>query len=183
MRFAADLARNIAAGDANYLAVLDEADAYIARNGLDLPEEPEARLLGPDPACVTSPILELDLASSGITSVVWATGFRADYSWLKVDAFDDHDRPRHRRGVSVEPGVYFLGLPWQSRRGSSFIWGVWHDAKHLMDHISIQRSYRSYRPAEDVAQPESGRSHGHGHPGTELLDTIDTLVTGMESRR
>jgi putative flavoprotein involved in K+ transport len=46
--------------------------------------------------------------------------------------------------VSSEPGVYFLGLPWLSRRGSSFIWGVWHDAKYLADHITTQRGYLTY---------------------------------------
>ncbi|MEV0087710.1 NAD(P)/FAD-dependent oxidoreductase [Saccharopolyspora sp. NPDC050642] len=123
LRFAPDLAANIAKGDANYLALLDEADAYVARNGLDLPEEPDARTLGPDPACVTDPILELDLAAAGVQSIVWATGFAVDYGWLQVDAFDENGKPKHRRGVSPEPGVYFLGLPWLARRGSSFIWG------------------------------------------------------------
>ncbi|GAA4669802.1 NAD(P)/FAD-dependent oxidoreductase [Amycolatopsis dongchuanensis] len=144
LHFAPDLGANIAAGDANYLSLLDEADAYIARNGLALPEEPEARELGPDPACVTDPVRELDLAAAGITSIVWATGFAVDYSWLRVDAFDEHGKPRHRRGVSTEPGVYFLGLPWLARRGSSFIWGVWHDAKFVADHITIQRDYLRY---------------------------------------
>ena len=144
MRFAPDLGDNIADGDANYLSLLDEADAYIERNGLDLPEEPDAHILGPDPECVTSPVLELDLAHAGVTSVVWATGFAVDYSWLNVDAFDENGKPKHQRGVSSESGVYFLGLPWQSRRGSSFIWGVWHDAKYLADHIQMQRGYLAY---------------------------------------
>ena len=139
---------NIAHGDANYLSLLDEADAYVARNGLDLPEEPEARILGPDPDCVTNPLLELDLAAAGVTSIVWATGFASDYGWLQVDAFDENGRPKHQRGVSSEPGVYFLGLPWLSRRGSSFIWGVWHDAKYVADHIATQRGYLAYQAAE-----------------------------------
>ena len=54
--------------------------------------------------------------------------------------------------MSAEPGIYFLGLPWQSRRGSSFIWGVWHDAKFVADHIAIQRSYLAYQgPARRVS--------------------------------
>jgi putative flavoprotein involved in K+ transport len=148
MRFAPDLRINIQNGDANYLCMLDEADTYVARNGLDLPTDPEARVLGPDPDCMTNPVLELDLAAAGISSIIWATGFAFDYSWLQVDAFDDNGRPRHQRGVSSEPGVYFLGLPWQSRRGSSFIWGVWHDAKYLADQISVQRAYLAYKPSE-----------------------------------
>jgi len=144
MNFAPDLARNVAQGDANYLSVLREADAFIARNGLDLPAEPEAHVIGPDPKCMTDPILELDMARAGITSIIWATGFSTDYGWLQVDAFDAKGKPKHQRGVSAEPGIYFLGLPWLSRRGSTFIWGVWHDARYLADHIATQRGYMAY---------------------------------------
>lgn len=144
LTFRDDLAENITNGDANYLALLRAADAYVARNGLDLPEEPQAHILGPDPAAALDPLLSVDLAEAGITSIVWATGFALDYGWLQVDAFDEAGRPAHRRGVSSEPGIYFLGLPWLSRRGSSFIWGVWHDAKHIAGHIATQRSYLTY---------------------------------------
>lgn len=154
MLFAQDLRDNIASGDAHYLELLDEADAYIERNGLDLPEEPDVRTLRPDPESVTDPMLELDLGSAGVASIVWATGFSVDYSWLQVDAFDENGRPRQQRGVSSEPGVYFLGLPWQSRRGSSFIWGVWHDAKYVADQIAIQRGYLAQN--EQVALVTSG---------------------------
>ena len=147
VRFQPDLAQNIARGDASYLALLDAADAWIARNGLDLPEEPEARRFLPDPACIAHPLSELNLASAGISSIIWATGYVADYSWLKVDAFDEKGKPQHHRGVSGEPGVYFLGLPWLSRRGSTFIWGVWHDAKYIADQIAIQRQYQHYQTA------------------------------------
>ncbi|PPF76270.1 NAD(P)/FAD-dependent oxidoreductase [Pseudoclavibacter sp. Z016] len=143
--FGPDLAKNIADGDANYLSVLDEADAFIARNGMDLPEEPEARVFGPIPECVEHPLAQLDLAEAGITSIIWATGFAVDYSWLPVEAVDERGRPKQQRGVSTEPGIYFLGLPWQSRRGSSFIWGVWHDASYVADQIMIQRGYADYR--------------------------------------
>ena len=141
LRFAPDLGDNLARGDANYLSVLDEADAYITRNGLDLPAEPEARIIGPDPGWVTDPVLELDLHEHGVTSIIWATGYRVDYGWLKVDSFDEAGRPVHHRGISAVPGIYFLGLPWQTRRGSSFIFGVWQDAKLLADHIASQHSY------------------------------------------
>ncbi|MDQ2634099.1 MAG: NAD(P)/FAD-dependent oxidoreductase [Pseudomonadota bacterium] len=147
MSFAPDLVENLDRGDANYRSLLDEADAYVARNGIDLPEEPEARKVEPDPDCVTNPVLELDLAEAGVTSIIWATGFSTDYSWLKVDVLDDRGKPKHQRGVSTEPGIYFLGLPWQSRRGSTFIWGVWHDAKHVADHITTQRKYLDYHAA------------------------------------
>ncbi|AYG63426.1 flavin-containing monooxygenase [Rhizobium jaguaris] len=147
LAFSEDLAQNLARGDANYTALLDEADDYVERNGIDLPEDPEARRIAPEPDCVANPILSLDLRQAGIRTVIWATGFASDYSWLKVDIFDERGRPKHQRGVSAERGIYFLGLPWQSRRGSSFIWGVWHDAKHLADCISTQRKYDEYRPS------------------------------------
>lgn len=145
VEFQPDLAENIARGDENYLSLLDAADAYIARNGLDLPEEPEARHFLPDPPCVAQPILTLDMVEAGITTIIWATGYVADYSWLNVDAFDEKGKPKHQRGVSSESGVYFLGLPWLSRRGSTFIWGVWHDAKYIADHIQTQKKYSQYQ--------------------------------------
>lgn len=152
VRFQNDLAENLARGDENYLALLDAADAYVARNGLDLPEEPEARRIYLDAECIRQPIRELDLAAAGIASIIWATGYAVDFSWLQVDAFDAAGKPAHQRGVSSEPGVYFLGLPWLSRRGSTFIWGVWHDAKHIADHIATQRKYAEYRdPAQRQA--------------------------------
>ena len=144
LSFTDDLARNLKRGDRNYLSLLDEADAFIASNGLNLPEEPAARTLGPQVDCVANPLRELDLADAGVSTIIWATGFSSDYSWLKVNAFDEAGRPKHRRGVSPEKGIYFLGLPWLSARGSSFIWGVWHDAKHVADHIVIQDNYLSY---------------------------------------
>lgn len=145
--FHPDLVENIERGDANYRAVLDRADAYAKRNSLDLPEDPEARKTYPDPECLRNPIRDLDLAAAGVSSIVWATGYVADYGWIEVDAFDAQGKPRHQRGVSSEPGLYFLGLPYQSRRGSTFIWGVWHDAKLIADHIKIQRDYWAHSDA------------------------------------
>ncbi|SDK62021.1 putative flavoprotein involved in K+ transport [Pseudomonas delhiensis] len=150
--FQDDLVKNLEAGDRNYLDLLDAADAYIERNGLDLPEEPEARKVFPDAECIRNPILELDLAAAGITSIIWATGYAVNFDWLQVDAFDEKGKPKHQRGVSREPGVYFVGLPWLSRRGSSFIWGVWHDAKHVAGHIATQRKYVEY---QDASQREA----------------------------
>ncbi|MFB8003761.1 flavin-containing monooxygenase [Nocardia sp. NPDC056000] len=147
LRFASDLRTNIENGDANYLAMLAEADEYVARNGLELPEEPDAHLLGPLPSCVTEPAAELALAEAGVSTIVWATGFANDYDWLRVDTFDDRGRPVHQRGVSAEPGLYFLGLPWLSNRGSSFLWGVWHDAAYIAGQIAIQRGYLAHKAA------------------------------------
>ncbi len=139
LHLAPDLAENLAAGDADYLSVLDEADAYALREGLDLPEDLAAREIAPDPACLTAPIRQLDLAASGIKSIVWATGYALDFGWLQLDAFDAQGRPAHQGGVSALPGLYFLGLPWLTNRSSSFIWGVWRDADALAAHIGAHR--------------------------------------------
>ena len=144
LTFADDVRKNVDAGDANYNQLLDDADAYVAAMGLDLPLDPDARAVFPEPASLTDPIDSLDFAAEGITTIIWATGYKQDFGWLKADAFDDNGAPIHQRGVSKEPGLYFLGLPWQSRRGSTFLWGVWHDAKFVADQIAIQRAYADY---------------------------------------
>ena len=153
LSFADDLQKNVAAGDANYLELLDAADAYVDRTGIDLPEEPEARDAYSDPDCLKNPLRSVDFGKEEITTIIWATGFRQDFSWIKVDAFDEEGAPIHQRGVSVAPDVYFLGLPWQSRRGSTFLWGVWHDAKFIADQISIQRAYQDYDGTAAIVAP------------------------------
>lgn len=138
MAFDDDLRANIERGDANYLSVLDEADAHIAAQGLDFPDEPDARKLEALPDCVLNPIRSLDLREAGVQSIIWATGYALDFGWIKFDAFDDKGRPAHDKGVSKVPGLYFLGLPWLSRRASPFIWGVWHDAGYIAEHIAAR---------------------------------------------
>ena len=133
-----DLAKNIADGDAKYLGLLAEADAYIEAHGLDLPPEENAKIIGPDPSGMKTPIRELSLVKHGIETIIWATGYAQDFSWLKVDVFDADGKLAHDRGVAKADGIYFLGLPWLSMRGSSFIWGVWEDAKYLAAQISAR---------------------------------------------
>lgn len=140
LQIADDLATNIANGDRNYLSVLDEADAYATAHGLDLPEDPQARTLLPLPRCVTDPTLTLDLAKARITSVIWATGFQLDFGWIDLDIFRPDGRPRHQDGVTEVPGLYFVGLPWLSCRGSAFIWGAWKDAQRLAGLIAARGS-------------------------------------------
>ncbi|MCX8225440.1 MAG: NAD(P)/FAD-dependent oxidoreductase [Sulfitobacter sp.] len=153
LSFADDVKENIAAGDASYFEMLDAADAYATAMGLDLPLEPTAREMFADPASLIDPISSLDFAKEDITTIIWATGYKQDFSWLNVEAFDDKGAPIHQRGVSKEPGVYFLGLPWQSRRGSTFLWGVWHDAKFIADQIAIQRAYADYQGEAAIIRP------------------------------
>lgn len=136
MYFAPDLGASLAAGDASCLSFLDQADAFARERRLDLPLEPEARRIASDPPSVAEPIRSLRLREAGIGTIIWASGYALDFSWLKVPVFDERGAPRHRRGVTDVPGLYFLGLAWLSKRTSSFICGVGSDAAYLAGHIA-----------------------------------------------
>lgn len=82
-----------------------------------------------------SPMLTLDLDKANIRTVIWATGFRPDYSWLDVDVLDRKGYVRHDGGIAEAPGMYLLGLPLMRRRKSSFIWGIEDDARDITDHL------------------------------------------------
>ena len=71
-----------------------------------------------------------------VDGVVWATGFRLDHSFVHLPVFDDRGRPKHRRGVSDVPGLYFLGLPWQHTRGSALLGWVKDDAEFMTQRIA-----------------------------------------------
>jgi putative flavoprotein involved in K+ transport len=80
--------------------------------------------------------LDLDLTSGEICSIVWATGFRPDYSWLDVPVLDRKGYLRHDGGVVDAPGLYVIGLPVLRRRKSSFIYGAEDDARDLIAHLA-----------------------------------------------
>lgn len=80
--------------------------------------------------------LRLDLRSGEIRTIVWATGFRPDYSWLDVPVVDEKGRLRHDGGVADSPGLYALGLPVLRRRRSTFIHGIEADAREVIDHLA-----------------------------------------------
>jgi putative flavoprotein involved in K+ transport len=80
--------------------------------------------------------LSLDLASGEIRTVIWATGFRPDYSWLHVPVVDRKGHLRHEGGVVDAPGLYAIGLPVLRRRKSSFIHGAEDDARELVEHLA-----------------------------------------------
>jgi len=131
VRFAADLMDNLAEGDAGYQAVMDGIDAYIAKTGMDLPPDPEARQLAPEPPGLREPIRELNLREAGVTSVIWATGYSLDFSWIDIPVFDASGSPCHQAGATEVEGLYFLGLEWLSKLSSSFLVGVGDDADRL----------------------------------------------------
>lgn len=146
--FVDDLAAMLVRGDAAYMGFLDLVDAHVARHGLDLPPEPQARAGLPDPPCVTAPLRRLAFAEAGISAIVWATGYRVDFGWIDIPVFDAAGEPVHRKGVTDVPGLYFLGLQWLSRMNSSFMAGVGDDAAYLAGHIvASQRSKSQAVPA------------------------------------
>jgi putative flavoprotein involved in K+ transport len=142
--FADDLAESLALGDAAYTAFLDKVDNHIERHSMDLPPEPQARAKHPESACLVEPVRKLNSNSIGLGSLIWATGYKFDFSWIDLPVLDAKGAPIHSNGIARLPGIYFLGLPWLSRMNSSFLSGVGDDAAQLADVI---RSKCDRRPA------------------------------------
>ena len=131
LRFRQDLREALDRADEVSESIKDSIDKYIAEQGIEAPTEPRyVRVCEPDVEPTT-----LDLTRSGITSVVWAIGFTADYSRVDVPVFIGRGVPGHTRGVTGEPGLFFLGLPWQWTWGSARFSVVGADAEHLVDLI------------------------------------------------
>lgn len=143
LNFASDLAESLRSGDAAFLGFLDLVDGFVARQGLDVPQEPGARTMQADPPCVAEPIRHLKVEAAGIRSVIWSTGYVCDFGWIDLPVLDGRGEPIHREGLTDVPGLYFLGLQWLSRMNSSFLVGVGDDAARLADHIATRRPERS----------------------------------------
>jgi putative flavoprotein involved in K+ transport len=136
LHFAADLAATLAAGDAFVSLIKTRIDAYIEANRLDVPADQPG--LPPAPDHPESSIRDLDLEAAGVAAIVWATGYRMDFGWICDAQFDDQGFPVHEGGITHEPGLYFVGLPWLNTRGSSFIIGVGADAEKIVSHLSFR---------------------------------------------
>jgi putative flavoprotein involved in K+ transport len=140
LTIAADLAENLAWADASFVDFTREADAHAGRERLDLPAADMRTGALHDPPELADPVSMLDLAAVGISTVIWANGFRYGFDWIDLPVFADGTRlgrvPVHRRGVTAVPGVYFLGLPWLYRLKSAFLHGVGEDAEYLAQLIA-----------------------------------------------
>jgi putative flavoprotein involved in K+ transport len=78
------------------------------------------------------------MSSISVQNVIWATGFIEDYSWIDIpNLLDQNGKVKHKRGVTAIRGLYFLGLPWQHRRGSALLLGVGQDAEFLYRQIML----------------------------------------------
>jgi len=135
VRFLPTLTDALDDADRVYNSIARDIDAHIESEGLDAPPPSRYEPVwepGPDGEEAAR---ELDLAAEGVTSVVWAIGYRPDYRWIGAGVFDGAGRPVHTRGVTSVPGLYVLGVPWLHTWGSGRFLGIARDAEHLADRI------------------------------------------------
>jgi flavin-dependent oxidoreductase len=131
LRFAPTAEASLDYADSVAESIKNDIDAYIERSGIQAPTEARyAPVWRPE-----REIEELDLAAAGITSIVWAVGFRADYSWMQIGVFDGAGHPTHRRGATAVPGLHFLGLPWLNTWGSGRFEAIARDAEHVVQQL------------------------------------------------
>ena len=132
-QFSGSLANVSALADLKLGRLLDTFDRWAAETGVDGIDPPQRYA----PTDVPAPMrLTLDLGSGEIRTIIWATGFRPDLSWLDVPIFDRKGRSRHDGGVTASPGLYLIGMPFLRRRKSSLIDGAADDAADLSDHLA-----------------------------------------------
>lgn len=129
---APDLKKNLAEADKFEADIVKLIDNYIEKNGLEVPAETLPDLRDGYEADL---ILELDLKSAGITSIIWATGYKFDFGLVKLPAFDEDGFPMQKRGVTDYPGLYFIGLPFLHTSKSGLLYGVGEDAAHIVSAI------------------------------------------------
>jgi putative flavoprotein involved in K+ transport len=139
IHFSDDLASNLDKADAVYCRIRSSIDNWIAKEGLEAPEEAAYSpcwqpMPGEDPG--------LDLRSHPLAAVIWCTGYRSDFHWIDVPVFDGSGHPAHDRGITQSSGLYFLGLPWLHTWGSGRFCGVAEDADHLARLIMLRLQRR-----------------------------------------
>jgi putative flavoprotein involved in K+ transport len=132
-QFAGSLRNMCALSDLKMRRLLDLIDEWARANGLD--GEPPDRL--PPTRVEEAPPLGMDLVKSGIKTIVWAGGYRPDYSWLELDVFDRKGMITHDGGIISSPGVYLMGMQFLRRRKSALIDGAGDDARDLSAHLAV----------------------------------------------
>jgi len=133
LSFAGDLRANLDAADATAERIKDSIDRWIDKQGIDAPAEARYTPVW-EPLDGGAETVDLDLA--GIRTVIWSTGFRSDWSWVKLPAFDGAGYPTHHRGVTSVDGLYVVGLPWLHTWGSGRFAGIAEDAGFIASHIA-----------------------------------------------
>ncbi len=133
---APDLEENLAKADAFAAQITQGIDEYITKTGMEVEANkttPEAPSNG---APSTKAILTLDLQSAGISTIIWASGYKLDFGWVQIPVFDEMGYPVHQRGVTACPGLYFLGLHWLYKRKSALLYGVGEDAAFIASAVA-----------------------------------------------
>ncbi len=129
---------------------------YIEKNELDFPLEVLPEL---NDGFQAEEIIDLDLNSAGISSVIWATGFKFDVDLVKFSAFDEDGYPLQKVGVTEFPGLYFIGLPFLFKLKSGLIAGVGDDAAHVAAHVSSRTDREAAHSADNSWGPTHPQSH------------------------
>jgi len=144
-QFSGSLRNQCALSDLKMNRLLDTIDAWATETGLDAEVDPPHRL---EPTEVeAAPPLQMDLRNGAIRTIIWATGFRPDYSWLDVPVLDRKGRVRHDGGIVEAPGRYLMGIQFLRRRKSALIDGAGDDARDLSAHLAAY-----------LADPDTARS-------------------------
>jgi putative flavoprotein involved in K+ transport len=161
--FSGSLPNVCALADLKLGRLLDTIDSWAAGTGVG-DDQPPRRF---PPTAVPAPVaLTLDLQASGIASIVWATGYRPELSWLQVPVLDRKGRVVHDGGVIAAPGLYLIGMPFLRRRKSSLIDGAAADAAELTDHLAayLDKLATGRRPRPCLTRDSTGgRADGHPH--------------------
>ena len=131
LRFRDNLKHALDQADRTYNGINAAIDKHIAENGIEAPAQQHYKAVW-EPG---EPVASLALAGSGIGSIIWCIGFTPDFRWLDASVFNGAGRPKHRRGVTNEAGVYFIGLPWLNTWGSGRFGAVGRDAEHIVQVI------------------------------------------------
>lgn len=143
LMFGDDLKANLDNADRVYNGICGLIDGYIARNEIAAAAQEHYRPVW-QPGDTTA---ELDPAAAGITSVIWTTGFRSDWSWIELPMFDGQGYPTHTRGVTALDGVYVIGMPWLYTWGSGRFVGVGRDAEFVVDALKARAEGKDERQA------------------------------------
>jgi putative flavoprotein involved in K+ transport len=130
-------AENVRYADDFSRRMKENVDTYLRDSGKELPPLEEDPADAPDPcaACAYS-LPRLSLGEAGISTVIWATGFSGDFSWINLPILDERGHPAHYQGISPVPGLYFLGFPWLRSRKSGIICGIDEDARRISEAIA-----------------------------------------------
>lgn len=132
LTFADDLSASLDAADATYARINAGIDAWIDAQGIDAPAAaPYAAPWSPEPGEGVA----LDLEADRVSTVIWSTGFRPDWSWVHLPWLDAAGSPDHQRGITTVPGLSVLGLPWLHTWGSGRFAAIARDAQHLTAHV------------------------------------------------